>query len=251
MTPPRPIPLLLAAAAFLALASGASAFEDASGITRRALDLTPGGNWMLTGTLTTKATGEGDAKPPEGVKPGRRPITIQILAFTEWGREVIYRSEREDRFVYGMRFVFPKVGSSGKVRVMELDGVTPIKDAHALFIGSAFTAEDLGLGFLGWKSQELLGLDTHRDRNCWRIVSRPAKSDRSAYDRVDCWIDQEYFALLRAVARDAAGNALREFDVRSFQKLENVWMLKRLDLSAPPLGVVSRLDIVDAKREGP
>jgi hypothetical protein len=82
-------------------------------------------------------------------------------------------------------------------------------------------------------------------------VSRPAKSDRSAYDRVDCWIDQEYFALLRAVARDADGNALREFDVRSFQKLEKVWMLKRLDLSAPPLGVVSRLDIMDAKREEP
>lgn len=242
--------LLLLVGACLALPGGAADFEDATAIARRALDLTPGGNWMLKGTLTTKEAEEPAKSPrPESVKLGRQPVTVQIMAFGDGTREIIYRCEREDRFVRGMRFLFPRAGSTGGLRVMELDGVTPVKDPHALFLGSAFTAEDLGLGFLAWKSQELLGLDTHRDRNCWRIVSRATKSDQSAYDRVDCWIDQEYFALLRAIARDAEGNPLREFDVRSFQKLEKVWMLKRLDLSAPSLGIVSRLDIQDAKRE--
>jgi hypothetical protein len=247
VTLPRLVPQVLAAAASLALATAATAFEDASGITRRALELAPGGNWMLHGTLTTKATGI--SKVPEGVHPGRRPVTIQLLALPDGTRQIVYRSEREDRFVYGMRFLMP-VGR-GRIRIMELDGSTPVKDAQALFLGSAFSAEDLGLGFLAWRSQELLGLELHRDRNCWRVVSRPGKSDPTAYAYVDGWIDQEYFALLRAVARDAAGNPLREYDVRSFQKLEDVWMLKRLDLAAPPLGITSRLDIQDARREAP
>lgn len=202
---------------------------------------------MLTGLLTTKPAE--NAKPDGGVALGRRPITIQLLALPDGTRQVVYRSEREDRFVYGMRFLFPPVGAAGSVRILKLDGKDPVSDPQALFLGSGFTLEDLSLGFLAWKSQELLGLDTHRDRTCWRIVSRPEKSDASAYARVEAWVDQEYLALLRAIARDAEGNTLREFDVRGFQKLEEVWMLKRLDLSAPPLGVTTRLDIQNAKRE--
>ncbi|NUN92878.1 MAG: outer membrane lipoprotein-sorting protein [Verrucomicrobiae bacterium] len=248
MNSARPL-VVFAAAALLALAAKTSAFEDASGITQRALALSPDGNWMLFGALTTKRAE--NARPAEEVRLGRQPVTIQLLAAPDGTRQVVYRSEREDRFVRGLRFIFPRPGSAGRVRIMDLSGERPASNTQALFLGSAFTAEDLSLGFLAWKSQELLGLDTHRDRNCWRIVSRPEKSDRSGYDRVDCWVDQEYLALLRAIARDAAGNTLREFDVRSFQKLGDIWMLKRLDLSAPPLGVSTRLDIQDARREEP
>ena len=77
---------------------------------------------------------------------------------------------------------------------------------------------------------------------------RTTNVDRGPYTRVESWVDQEYGALLKAVACNSANETVKEFSVRSFQQLDEVWMLKELDLNAPLLKAKSRLEILDAQK---
>ncbi len=240
----------------LFLAHPARAVEDpAADIARRAFHLAPKGNWTLSASLSTRPFQRDETADPElageraQVRLGSQRLTIRIRVLKSGSREVVYEPADEARLAEGLCFFFPRPNSSSVIRRTKLKSGRPVSDPKALFLGSAFSIEDLSLGFLGWKSQELIGLEQIRDRNCWKITSRPAHSDHSAYGFVESWIDQEYDALLRAVACDAGGRPIKEFNVRSVQQLKEIWMLKRLDLQSPGLQIVSHLEILDAREE--
>ena len=226
--------------------------EDADKIAHDAMRASPRGDWTLSAVLSTSTQSDDSdrssktKKRPPVITPGERVLAIRFQRLENGSREVRYQSKNAEGNMEGVRFIFEKDDRKG-MRMVQLAGDDPIRDAQIQFLGSAFSLDDLSLRFLAWSSQELKGEETWRDRACWKLVSHPASSDASPYAKVESWVDKQYRAPLKAVAYDANGMIVKEFNVRSFQQIEGAWMLKHLDLNAPPLKTRSRLEILDAK----
>ena len=111
-----------------------------------------------------------------------------------------------------------KTGGANPVAVARLDDSVR---------GGLITYEDLALKFLYWKNPKLLGSETVRSRDAWKIeVSAPA--DSSQYGAVRVWIDKASAALLRIEGYDREGKLAKRFEVVSAQKIDGQWMLKQM-----------------------
>ena len=111
-----------------------------------------------------------------------------------------------------------KTGGAKPVAVARLDD--PVR-------GGLITYEDLALKFLYWKNPKLLGSETVRSREAWKIeVLAPA--DSSQYGAVRVWIDKASAALLRIEGYDRQGKLAKRFEVVSAQKIDGQWMLKQM-----------------------
>ncbi len=93
--------------------------------------------------------------------------------------------------------------------------------------GTGVTYSDLALKFLYWPDAEVIGADTLRTRNCWRLrLSAPARD--SPYASVLLWVDRESGAIMRMEGYDARGQLTKRFEVVSAQKIEGRWFLKQM-----------------------
>jgi hypothetical protein len=212
--------------------------EDASVIARKALLAAPPKDWTFSALLTTTKTSD---KDQSGVQPGEKLLTVQFQHLSSGGRQITYRPDsKEDG--KGLKISIPSATSVSGLKITDLNGQS-VGDLQASFLGSAFTIEDVSLHFLSWKSQKFIGEETLKDRACWKISS---SGKSGAYARVESWIDQQYQALLKAIAYDADGNVVKEFNVLSFRQFEDMWMLKVLELKAPSIGARSRLEILES-----
>ncbi|MBI4023728.1 MAG: outer membrane lipoprotein-sorting protein [Verrucomicrobia bacterium] len=243
-------------AGLLAFPAGAGeAGPGAADIARQALEAWPAGGWTLSAVLTTRAarrSGDNRNKPATTgavVRMGEQPLTIRFTRLDDGSCQAVYRPANEADAAQGMRILLPSKRDGARAQIFELKDHVAVKDAQRLFLGSAFSLEDLALRFLSWKDQEWLGEETLKDRACWKIASRPSQGETTAYGRVESWVDREYRALLKSVAYDNEGYVAKEFNVRSFQQLENSWMLKTLELDAPILGARSRLEILETEKK--
>ncbi len=93
--------------------------------------------------------------------------------------------------------------------------------------GSAVTYGDLALKFLYWPKAQVIGADTLRTRNCWKL--RLLAPDRQAeYATVILWVDKESGALMRMEGYNAKGQLAKRFEVVSAQKIDGRWFLKQM-----------------------
>lgn len=93
--------------------------------------------------------------------------------------------------------------------------------------GTSVTYGDLALKFLYWPDAQVLGADTLRTRNCWKLrLSAPAKD--SPYASVFLWVDKESGAIMRMEAYDVQDRLTKRFEVVSAQKIEGRWFLKQM-----------------------
>jgi hypothetical protein len=93
--------------------------------------------------------------------------------------------------------------------------------------GTAVTYGDLALKFLYWPNARLIGADTLRTRNCWKLrLLAPAKG--AAYATVLLWVDKESGAIMRMEGYNAKGQLVKRFEVVSAQKIEGRWFLKQM-----------------------
>src|SRR5437762_19558 len=93
--------------------------------------------------------------------------------------------------------------------------------------GTSITYGDLALKFLYWPEAQVLGADTLRTRNCWKLrLSTPAKE--SPYASVFLWVDKESGAIMRMEAYDVKDRLTKRFEVVSAQKIEGRWFLKQM-----------------------
>ena len=93
--------------------------------------------------------------------------------------------------------------------------------------GTAVTYGDLALKFLYWPRSEVLGGETVRTRNCWRLRLQPP-SREAQYSNVLLWVDKESGAMMRIEAYDWQGRLTKRFEVVSAQKIEGRWFLKQM-----------------------
>ncbi|MEO7724959.1 MAG: outer membrane lipoprotein-sorting protein, partial [Chthoniobacterales bacterium] len=115
--------------------------------------------------------------------------------------------------------------------------------------GTAVTYGDLALKFLYWPNAEVLGADTIRTRNCWKL-RLTAPSNDSPYKTVLLWVDKETGALMRMEGYDQKNFLVKRFEVVSAQKIEGRWFLKqmRIEEIAPGTDKVLNRSYLEIKK---
>ena len=114
------------------------------------------------------------------------------------------------------------------------------------WLGSEFTLYDLGMPFLHWPDAKLIGSDRARGQDCF-ILEMAATNQ--PYGRVKLWVEQKYFALLRAEAFDPDEALVRRLAITSFKRLGDLWIPRGIEMSfipphqALPAEEKSRLEI--------
>jgi hypothetical protein len=129
--------------------------------------------------------------------------------------------------------VLHRAGAPNEYRWSRGDSSETVLDAAAIFrpfAGSDFSPADLGLEFLHWPGQKLIKGELRRGRWCHVLESTHPQPPPGAYARVVSWVDRETGGLIRAEACDAGGRLVKEFSLRSFQKVEGRWQLREMEI---------------------
>lgn len=106
-------------------------------------------------------------------------------------------------------------------------GGTPIE-------GTDFVWGDLSLDFLWWPGGRTVAVDGFKGRKCV-VVELPAPAESgggAAWVRL--WIEPKFHALLQAELCDAQKQPVRVLRVKSFRKIDGVWMIQDLEAQRLP-----------------
>jgi hypothetical protein len=131
--------------------------------------------------------------------------------------------------------------------LLQLDdwGVSPLSDEAETtmpFCQSDFWLADLGLEFFHWSEQKILKKENRRSRACNVLESTNPNPSTNGYSRVVSWIDEESGGIVHAEAYDANGKLLKEFDPKSFKKVNGQWELQEMEIRNVQTGSRSRLE---------
>ena len=110
---------------------------------------------------------------------------------------------------------------------------------NQVFAGSDFTLGDLGLEFLQWPNQQVIGRESRLRETCNILLSKPGKVLPGGYSQVKCWVEIHNRALL-CVEAYRGTKRVKLFQAKSFKKLEGEWQLRELEL---------RNDVTDARTQ--
>ena len=212
-----------------------SKLSDPRLISSKALRARPPGDWKLKGLLTVIAGEE------------RISHNLNILYRFDETTGLISRYEYvgADGRKQTIEVVYP---FSGKPQVLDYDTGQALKEPHKNLLNSSFTPSDLSLDFLSWRKQKFIGSEEMKDRTCYHIESISQKEDGSPYHRVEAWIDEEYFAIMKSICYDAEGNVIKEFQIKSITIREGNYIPKRIELNEPLKKRRTILEIVEAKK---
>lgn len=117
-------------------------------------------------------------------------------------------------------FIAPKAKEGKKMEGAELNQV---------FAGSDFTLGDLGLEFLQWPNQQVIGRASRLRETCNILLSKPEKVLPGGYSYMKCWVEIHNRALL-CVEAYRGTKRVKLFQAKSFKKLEGEWQLRELEL---------------------
>lgn len=129
-----------------------------------------------------------------------------------------------------------------------VEKITPAQFDHKVR-GTGVSYEDLALKFLYWQNARVIGDDTIRTRNCWKLELK-APSRQSQYSNVFLWVDKSGGALMRMEGYDWNGQLAKRFEVVSAQKIEGRWFLKqmRIEEIQPGTGKVQARTYLEIKK---
>ena len=141
--------------------------------------------------------------------------------------------------------------SDSRLEEITREGVDRVSgpEFHQKVRGTTVTYEDLALKFLYWRNARVLGEDSIRTRQCWK-VQLAAPSKQSQYSNVILWIDQQGGALMRMEGYDANLKLAKRFEVVAAQKIEGRWFLKqmRIEQLQPETGKVIARTYLEIKK---
>ena len=110
------------------------------------------------------------------------------------------------------------------------------------FAASDFWIADLGLEFFHWPEQKILKHEMRRSQACKVLESTNPNPSANGYSRVVSWIDNESGGIVHAEAYDANGKLLKEFDPKSFKKVNGQWELQDMEIRNVQTGSRTRLE---------
>jgi hypothetical protein len=110
------------------------------------------------------------------------------------------------------------------------------------FAHSDFWIGDLGLEFFHWPEQKILKKENRRSRACNVLESTNPNPSANGYSRVVSWIDEESGGIVHAEAYDAQNKLLKEFDPKSFKKVNGQWLPELMEMENVQTGSRSWID---------
>jgi len=111
-----------------------------------------------------------------------------------------------------------------------------LPDLSTAIQGTDVSWLDLNLAYLWWPSGETVGVDTILGQNCYMLELPAPQRSQAGYGRVKLWISTKSMMLLRAEAYDAGGTLKRRVALKSFKKIGDQWIAKRIDVTSHPSG---------------
>jgi Outer membrane lipoprotein-sorting protein len=128
--------------------------------------------------------------------------------------------------------------------LVRLGSITDEESKIVPFCGSDFWAVDLGLEFFHWPDQRILPKTTNlkRGRDYTLLESTNPNPSANGYSRVLTWIDKETDGILAAEAYDSKNKLLKEFDPKSFKKVNGQWELQEMEIRNVQTGSRSRIE---------
>ncbi|MBL9126041.1 MAG: outer membrane lipoprotein-sorting protein [Verrucomicrobiales bacterium] len=124
-------------------------------------------------------------------------------------------------------FILHRAGGDGNVT--EIRPQRP-DEMFAPFAGTDFWFADLGMTFLHWPDQRVVGQETRRTRRCRVLESRNPQPSPGAYRRVVTWVDDETGGIVRAEAYDEKDRLLKEFTPGSFARIGSRYELRDMEI---------------------
>jgi hypothetical protein len=99
--------------------------------------------------------------------------------------------------------------------------------------GTDITYEDLSMRFLYWPDATVEGEDSVMTVDCWRVLIKAPKGEKTNYSQVRAWIAKDSGALMKAEAFNPEGKLARVFTVRGGQKTsDGLWILKQMRIES-------------------
>jgi hypothetical protein len=132
--------------------------------------------------------------------------------------------------------------ASAKARVISGDEtMTP-------FAGSDFWIADLGLEFLHWPDQRVIGEEKRRSRDCQVLESRPPALKSGSYGRVLTYVDIESGGIILVEAYGANSRLLKAFAPKAPKKVNDQWELQKMSIRNEQTGSQTMLDFTPAEK---
>ena len=129
------------------------------------------------------------------------------------------------------------------------DEPDPAVDLFADIDRTDLTWSDLSFSFLWWPEAERAGEESKKGRRCF-VVDLQAPGESRLYSGARVWVDVEVRAVLQVEFFDKNGSRVRKLSVKSFQKLDNFWTLKDLDVYRYPSRRKTTLRVQEMKVSG-
>jgi len=116
-----------------------------------------------------------------------------------------------------------------------------------LFPGTVYTPFDLLMPFLYWADSTYAGTDRPNGRGVDMFVLKPpASAPVPSIGSVRISMDREFLNLVRTEQFDPKGKLVRKFDLQSFAKVQEQWMIQTCQLLDVTTGDYDRFDVKSA-----
>ena len=105
-----------------------------------------------------------------------------------------------------------------------------LKNSLIPFAGSDFWLFDLGLEFLHWPHQRMIGTASRKTQKCYVLESWNPFPRAGAYSRVRTYVDIDSIAMITAEAFDHQGKLWKRFEPKKLKKVQGKWRLKEIEM---------------------
>lgn len=117
-------------------------------------------------------------------------------------------------------------------KVKRIVSVADSGESGAVF-GSEVSAEDADVRKVKDYTYKLLGEDTYRGRQVWKIELIPTESrrKRSFYGRIVAYVDKERYIVLKEDLYDRSGRHYKQFSALDVKQIGKVWLVMKASMN--------------------
>jgi len=115
------------------------------------------------------------------------------------------------------------------------------EEASIPFAGSDFSLTDLGLEFFHWPLQRLLRTEMRKGQVA-KVLESVDPHPGGGYARVITWLEKESGAPILAEAYDGHDKLLKQFSIKSVEKVNGQYQLQEMQISNPKTESRTRID---------
>ena len=225
------------------LAAGPACFSVPAGEPEQETQAIPGADELIRSVLAgfpaVPITISAELQSRNSRGDVEKKLNVEIML--DWhGRTPSARYTIRDAFGKNLEGLTVKPSRSGPSSYRYFQGealvASKLPDLSRKIQDTDFTWNDLSLSFLWWPNGSTAGLEEVKGRRCY-VVDLPAPDGTDSGDSgVRVWVDPQAHMLLQAAAHDAGGRRTRLLQVKSFKKINKVWMIQNLDMQSFPSG---------------